>query len=163
LKIRTAKKNDWQQIVEIYNQAVAEGFRTADIVPITIEERLDWLDQHDSNSYPIYVCEIDQRIIGWCSLSPYRKGREALRTSAEISYYVDKKYREQGVASNLIEYSITRAPKIGLRNLFAILLDVNKVSIRLLEKYGFEKWGHLPEIADFNGTICGQFIYGRKV
>jgi len=33
----------------------------------------------------------------------------------------------------------------------------------LLEKFGFEKWGHLPDIAIIDDTICGQFIYGKKL
>ena len=45
----------------------------------------------------------------------------------------------------------------------AILLDINEASTRVLKKFGFEKWGHLPNIAEINGSKCGQFIYGKNL
>lgn len=163
MNIRIATNQDWPSIAAIYNQAVDEDFCTADTDPITVEDRLDWFSQHSPNAYPIFVADQDGCVSGWCSLSPYRPGRKALRTVSEISYYVGTQYKNMGIGSGLIEHAIGEAPKLGFKNLFAILLDRNDVSVRLLEKHGFKKWGHLPDIADFNGTICGQFIYGRKV
>ena len=32
-----------------------------------------------------------------------------------------------------------------------------------MEKFGFELWGHLPNIADFDGIECGHVYYGIKV
>ncbi len=102
-------------------------------------------------------------IIGWCSLSPHRPGRKALRTVAEISYYIHKDHRRKGVADNLISHTIDSAKNSGFKNLISILLDLNKTSIYILEKFGFEKWGHLPNIAQIDGIICGQYIYGKKL
>ena len=104
-----------------------------------------------------------KKITGWCSLSAHRKGRMALENVAEISYYVEHSYRGQGIGRQLMQHALLEAPKLGLHNLFAILLDINQISIRLLEKNGFSQWGHLPDIAEFPDKICGQFIYGRKV
>jgi hypothetical protein len=39
-----------------------------------------------------------------------------------------------------------------------ILLDVNKASILLLEKFGFERWGHFPGIVEFADKTSGQLI-----
>ena len=47
--------------------------------------------------------------------------------------------------------------------LFAIILDSNQGSIRLLEKYGFKKWGHLPRVADFDGIEVGHLYYGLRI
>jgi L-amino acid N-acyltransferase YncA len=40
---------------------------------------------------------------------------------------------------------------LQIKHLFAIVLEDNQASIRLLEKMGFEKWGYLPRVADFDG------------
>ena len=101
--------------------------------------------------------------LGWCSLSAHRRGRMALRNVAEISYYVDQDHRRKGIGRQLMQHALEQAPKLGLHNLFAILLDVNQTSVELLEKNGFSRWGHLPGIAEFPDKTCGQFIYGRKV
>lgn len=161
--IRDAHQKDFADIINIYNHAVDEKFATADTEYVTFESRRNWFEQHSPGTYPIYVAEENGEVIGWCSLSPHRPGRKALRTVAEISYYIHKDHRRKGIANNLIRHTIDSAKALHFRNLISILLDENKLSIHLLEKFGFEKWGHLPEVADFNGVICGQFIYGKKL
>ena len=104
--IRPATSKDYSEIVKIYNHAVDEKFATADTEHISIESRHDWFAQHLSETYPIYVAEENDEIIGWCSLSPHRPGRKALRTVAEISYYIHKDHRRKGVAGSLINYTI---------------------------------------------------------
>lgn len=163
MTIRTATLINYSEIVKIYNHAVDEKFATADTEYVTVDSRIDWFTQHSPDSYPIYIAEENGEIIGWCSLSPHRPGRKALRTVAEISYYIHKDHRRKGVASSLINYTIESAKSLGFKNLISILLDLNKPSIYILEKFGFEKWGHLPGIADIGGVICGQFIYGKKL
>jgi len=163
MHIRTANENDFTHIVKIYNHAVDEKFATADTDYVTVESRKEWFAQHSPQTYPIYVAEENGEIIGWCSLSPHRPGRKALRTVAEISYYIHKDLRRKGVANALITQTIESAKTLGFNNLISILLDLNQASIYILEKFGFEKWGHLPEVAEVDGVICGQYIYGRKL
>jgi L-amino acid N-acyltransferase YncA len=163
VKIRIAKEEDLPRIVEIYNQAVIQGFCTADTLPLKVEDRICWFSEHDPDRFPIFVAEENQSIQGWCSLGSYRCGRKALENVAEISYYVDKHSRKKRIGSKLLAYTISKAPEFGFNNFLAILLDVNIASIRLLEKYGFEKWGHFPDIAEFETGTCGQFVYGKKV
>jgi phosphinothricin acetyltransferase len=163
MKIRPATSLDYNDIIKIYNQAVDEKFATADTEYVTLESRKVWFAQHSADTYPIYVAEKDGEIIGWCSLSPHRPGRKALRSVAEISYYIHTDHRRKGVANKLIIHTIDSAKVLGFRNLIAILLDLNKASIYILEKFGFEKWGHLPLIVEIEGLNCGQYIYGRKL
>ena len=165
MQIRVARQNDLKQLVAIYNQAITEGNCTADISPLTVKERQEWFAGHSPDKYPIFVMEEEETkiIAGWCSLSAHRRGRMALENVAEISYYVDRKYRGKGIGSCLMQHALHEAPKLGLNNLFAILLDINQTSVRLLEKNDFSQWGHLPDIAEFPDKICGQFIYGRKI
>lgn len=165
MQIRIARQADLEQIVDIYNQAVAEGNCTADTEAITVAERQQWFDDHGPEKYPIYVMTEGGHsgISAWCSLSAHRKGRMALQNVAEISYYVDSKYRGRGIGGQIMQFALQEAPNLGLHNLFAILLDTNHISVAFLEKSGFSKWGHFPEIAEFPDRVCGQYIYGRKV
>jgi phosphinothricin acetyltransferase len=163
MQIRTASEKDFADIVKIYNHAVDEKYATADTEHVSVDSRKYWFALHSPGSYPIYVAEENKEVIGWCSLSPHRPGRKALSKVAEISYYVHKDHRQKGVANSLISYTLNEAVRLGFKNLISILLDVNKRSIYLLEKYGFERWGHLPVIAEIDGLVCGQYIYGRKV
>lgn len=161
--IRFAEASDLPQIVEIYNQGVAAGNANADDAPVTVDQRVSWFLDHDSNSFPVYIIELDQRIIGWGSLSSYRRGRNGLRATAEISYYIDYKYHGKGFGKKLIAHMISDASRLGIHHLFAIMLDINPVSENILKSFGFQKWGHLPNIVNLNGKICGQLIYGKNL
>lgn len=163
LNIRTAQQIDWERIIDIYNQAIREGDKTADTELQTVEGRKDWLSQHLNEKHPILLAEIDSKIVGWCSLSPYRSGRKALSKTLEISYYVDFNYRNKKIATKLLNETIGLAIENGTKALIAILLDINSSSIALLEKFKFQKWGHLPNIAEINKESYGQYIYGKHI
>ena len=163
MNLRLACEYDLPQIVEIYNQAVALKSATADITPLSEDNRRLWLAEHRADKYPVFVADQQECVVGYSSLSPYRPGRRALRHTAEISYYVHEDFRGKGVGAGLIEHVIKECPRLGLKTLFAILLDINSDSVRILEKFGFEKWGHLPDVADFDGVECGHLYFGRRV
>jgi L-amino acid N-acyltransferase YncA len=163
LTTRFAAISDLPRIVEIYNQGVAAGNANADIELISTNDRIDWFKDHDRDSFPIYIIETADKIIGWGSLSPYRKGRGGLRRTAEISYYVDYNFQKQGIGKKLIGHMLEECSRLGIQNVFAIMLDINPPSAGILEYFGFEKWGHLPGIVNLKGKICGQLIYGKNL
>jgi L-amino acid N-acyltransferase YncA len=161
--IRTALIADLPRIVEIYNQSVGPNRSTADITPVRVQDREEWFSQHNLEKYPIFLIEVDRLVMGWCSLSAYRPGRLALRYTAEISFFIDRDHRERGLATALIDHILTRCPKLEIKNLLAIVLEWNQPSIRLLTRMGFQRWGFLPRVADFDGKECGHLYYGRRI
>ena len=161
-KARLATPADLPRLVEIYNQAIASGNATADTVPFTVETRRGWFETHATDAYPIYVCEADHQVVGYLSVSPYRD-RPALRRTAEVSYYVDYAWHGKGIGSAMMAHVLADCPRIDIHVLIAIVLEWNAGSIRLLEKFGFEKWGYLPEVAEFDGRLVGHLYYGRKL
>jgi phosphinothricin acetyltransferase len=162
-QIRLAVIEDVPAIAEIYNQAIALNSATADISPVSEDSRRTWLAEHSADTHPVFVAEERGAVICYCSLSRYRPGRMALRYTAEISYYIHEDFRGLGVGSRLIEWAIGRCPKLNIRTLFAIILDINSDGVHILENFGFQKWGHMPNVADFGGTECGHLYYGRRV
>ncbi len=161
--IRLAHIEDLPAIVEIYNQAIPSRQSTGDIEPVRVEDRVTWFREHRSDEHPIFVAEVDGQVAGWCSLSPYRPGRAALRFTKEISYYIAPAYHRQGVGTALIEHTLAACPALEIRHLFAIVLEGNTASLKLLEKMGFEQWGYLPRVADFDGNEVGHLYCGRHV
>ncbi len=163
MDIRFAKIEDLPKIIEIYNQAVVTGNATADLTEVTADDRVEWFYKHSSDSYPVYIVEIDGLTVAWGSLSPYREGRKALQSTAENSYYVDYSYHGIQIGQTLIKYMINDCFRIGINNLFALLLEINIPSIRILEKFGFEKWGHMPNVVSLKAGKCAHLIYGKNL
>jgi len=161
--IRVAIFDDLPDIVEIYNQSVPTHRSTANTTPVTVEGRKTWFQEHKPDKHPIYVAEVDGKVVGWCSLSVYRPGRSALRFTAEISCYMDSNNQQRGVGRELINHALEASPSLGIRNIVAVLIDRNEASRKLVEKLGFQQWGYLPRVLDFDGQECGEYYYGKRV
>lgn len=161
--IRTAKLSDLPAIVRIYNQAIETKKSTGDLTKVDVNSRKKWLKEHDPDNYPVFVCEIGNDVCGWISLSPYRAGREALRYTSEVSYYVDFNSHGKGVGSKLLNYVIRESPKYHIKTIVAIVLERNVASINMLKKFNFEQWGYLPNVADFDSVECGHLYFGLRV
>lgn len=163
MSIRLAKYKDLEAMVEIYNQAIETGRCTADTETFTVEERVSWFEEHQSLEYPLYVYEIDDQVVGYVYLSGYRPGRKAMRFTAEVSYYIHNDYQGQGIGSKFMAFAIEKSKELNYKTLIAILLEWNVPSINLLKKFGFEEWGRLLDIADFDGETCSHLYYGLKL
>lgn len=163
MNIRIATFDDLQPMVDIYNQAILTNRCTADTEIFTFEERIDWFKAHENDAYPLYVYEIDNRVVGYLYFSAYRPGRKAMISTAEISYYLHEDYLGKGIGSNLMTFAINKAPELGFKTLVAILLSINEPSIGLLKKFNFEAWGTMIDIAEFDHGTCSHLYYGLKI
>ena len=159
--IRTAVSEDLPAIASIHNEAIADQ-ATADMDPVRAADRGPWLGAHKPDHRPVIVAEDGPQVVGWASLSSYRPGRRALRHAAEISYFVRRDSRRRGIGRALVSELIDRCAELDIRTVFAILLEDNAASIALLESLGFERWAHLPDVADFDGRHVGQVYYGLR-
>jgi L-amino acid N-acyltransferase YncA len=163
MNTRIAQSEDLGAIVSIYNQAVVDGQKTADITPVIIDERRKWFADHTPDKYPVLVADDGNGVLGYLSISAYRPGRMALCHTAEVSYFVHYDHHRRGIASGLLQAAIDMCPSLAIKTLFAIILESNQSSIGLLKKFGFEKWGSMPRVADFNGIEVGHVYYGLRI
>ena len=160
IRLAGINESEIERINEIYNDSVSRRFLTADTEPTTLSDRIRWLLSYNQTENPVYVAVEDFSVVGWISVRPYREGRSALKSTKEISYYVAKEHQGKLVGSRLLQHVIAEAPQLRIKNLLAIVLESNAASIRLLEKFQFKQWGHLPAVAEFNGQSVGHLYYG---
>ena len=159
LTIRYATAADLPAIVEIYNTTVASRTVTADTTPVTVEDRRDWFDSHSLDRHPIWVTEHDTQVTGWLSLSVFY-GRPAYRATAEVSVYVAATHRRRGIGRALMREAIAHAPSLQIHTLLGFVFAQNKPSMALLKVFGFEQWGFLPRVAEFETHHCDLVILG---
>ena len=160
MKIVTAQRVDLAQIVEIYNQAIEAGKNTADTETLTIHERMEWFNSHSADNYPLLVAKQGDEVLGYLTISPYRYGREALKHTAEISYYIHYSHHRKGVASQLINEAHKQCHSLNIKTLIAILISCNQGSIKLLEKHGYQEWGNMPNTVELTHGKYNHLYYG---
>jgi phosphinothricin acetyltransferase len=67
------------------------------------------------------------------------------------------------LGTHLLQAAIAHAPQIGVHVLLGFIFGHNLPSLELFEKFGFERWGHLPRVAVLDGTERDLVIVGRRV
>lgn len=151
--IRRAEKRDIPELMDIYNEAILNTTATFDTEIKDEKNREEWFLTH-TGKYCIYVCEMENKIAGYASLSQYRD-RKAFDPSVELSIYIHKDYRGQHIGHELMETVLKFAeenPEID--TVISLITSENEASIHLHEAYGF--------------TYCGQIKnagikFGRKL
>jgi phosphinothricin acetyltransferase len=152
ITIRPAQPADVPFITEIYNEAIVNTTATFDTELKTETDRMIWLEAHDE-MHPVLVAELNGRVIGWASLSRWSE-RAAYDTTAEVSLYVHKDFRNQGIGKKLLEVLTLEGEKAGLHTLLARITEGNDKSVYLHEVFGFENVGTLKEV----GKKFGKFL-----
>ena len=160
--IRDAGEADLPTIVEIYNEAIRGRISTAQLDPVSVEERLPWFREHSPESHPLWMAEIEGQIAGWLSFHSFIT-RCAYRSTAEISVYVSAKLRRLGVGRTLLEKAIAHSPRLEINALVGCIFGHNEPSLRLFERLGFERWGFLPRIARVDDVERDLVMVGRHI
>jgi phosphinothricin acetyltransferase len=160
---RDATIEDLPRIVEIYNSTIPSRMVTADLYPVTIDSRVDWFSQHHPSTRPLWVFTNGSgEIAGWLSFENFHP-RAAYQKTAELSIYLDEKFRGLGLGKTLLAEAISAAPALQIENLVGRIFAHNTPSLKLFSTFGFEKWGHLPQVAELDGVKRDLIIMGKHV
>ncbi len=152
LNIRPAIEADVASITEIYNEAIQNTSATFDTELKTLEDRYQWFRSHDEK-HPVLVAVIDEKVIGWATLSKW-SDRCAYDSTAEVSVYVHYEHRDQGIGKRLLEVLTLEGEKAGLHTLISRITQGNEKSIYLHTRLGFENVGVLKEV----GKKFGKYL-----
>lgn len=162
MKFELAATKDLPRIVEIYNQAVLTRKSTADLVPLTIEQRKTWFAGHQNNMQrPLWVIKKNDSITGWLSLSDFYD-RPAYQRTAEVSLYLDQAYQGQGIGKQALKFLADQLIFCQVEIVLAFVFSHNQASQRLFQEFGYEKWGHFPEVASLDQQLRDLDILGKN-
>lgn len=143
--IREAHKSDLQSILDIYNEAIINTTAVYDYTPHTLEMRQKWFDDKQEKGIPVMVAEIDERIVGFTSYGPFRAW-PAYKYSIEHSVYVERAFRNQGIARKLLIHLIDTVRTKDVHTIIAGIDADNAASIHLHKQLGFEDAGHFRQV-----------------
>ena len=163
LRVRDATEADLPAIVDIYNQSIPGGWSTADTQPIAVADRVEWFRKFDPARRPIWVAELDGVVVATAYLSSFYGGRPAYDATAEVSVYVATAYHRRGLGRRLKRWVIEQCPRLGVTTLLSMHFDHNEATRRINESLGFERMGHLTEIAEVQGQKRGLVIWALRI
>lgn len=161
--IRDAGETDLPRIVEIYNCAIPGRLATADLEPVSVEDRMAWYWDHSPTARPLWVIEVKGNIAGWLSFQSFFSGRAAYDATAEISIYLDPDFQRQGLGQKLLSQAISTGSSLGLKTLVALIFAHNQPSLGLFSKFGFQRWGYFPRVAQLDGIERDLVIVGKRI
>lgn len=156
LTVRKATTDDLGAITEIYNEAILNTSATFDTQPKTLKEQKTWFANHKPR-HPILVAEQDGTVVGWASLSKW-SDRCAYSDTAEVSLYVRKEYRGQGIGRQLLDILMNEGKAIGLHTVLARIAEGNQASINLFESENFEHVGVMKEVGKKFGKLLSVYL-----
>jgi L-amino acid N-acyltransferase YncA len=161
LTIRPADEDDLPAIVAILNAAIATRIATAQLDPVDLADRRGWLQRHDAR-HPVWTATDQGGVAGWLSVLPW-SDRAAYDGTAEVSVYVSPDRQGSGIGRKLLRRAIAEAPRLSIEVYVARILTNNLASLRLFERFDFQRWGVMRGIARLDGALRDVAILGRHV
>jgi phosphinothricin acetyltransferase len=142
--LRLATRADAGAINDIQNHYVVHSTATFLTEPLTLEQRLAWLEGR-SPAHPVIVAESGSAVVGWASLEVFR-ARPAYRHTAEFSIYVHRESHRRGIGRALLGELVSRARALGHHALVGGCCSESAAVIALLEASGFSRVAHFREV-----------------
>jgi L-amino acid N-acyltransferase YncA len=152
LAVRSAEPEDAEQIAAIYNYYVMNTVITFEEQEVAVAEMTNRI-REIRTSLPWLVALRGEQIIGFAYAGKW-KTRAAYRFSTEVTVYVRKGVERAGVGSALYSQLLPALKVQGVHTAIGGIALPNDASIRLHEKFGFEKVAHFKEVGfKFNRWI----------
>ncbi|MGK7900082.1 MAG: N-acetyltransferase family protein, partial [Hormoscilla sp.] len=72
-------------------------------------------------------------------------------------------FQRRGLGQKLLSQAISTGPSLGLNSLVALIFAHNQASLRLFSKFGFQRWGYFPRVAQLDGIERDLVIVGKRL
>ena len=156
--IRDAGIADAAELLSIYAQYIDTAITFETALP-TVEEFTARV-RGITEKYPYLAWTENGRILGYAYAHKFGE-REAYSITAELSVYVDQDSRGKGIAAQLYDELLKRLKERGIEKVIAIITLPNDPSVKLHEKFGFEKEGELKAAGRKNGAYWSVGYYSK--
>ncbi len=141
--IRSVQLSDAQALADIYNPYIRDTTITFEEEPVTAEEMATRIAKV-TTTHPWLVWEEAGRVLGYAYSSVWR-ARAAYRHSTEMAIYFGVDQCGKGHGTALYQALLDELRQRGFHLVLGGLALPNEASVRLHEKLGFRKAGHMRE------------------
>jgi|ERR1035438_3752472 phosphinothricin acetyltransferase len=141
--IRPVQLADAQALVDIYNPFIRDTIITFEEEEIAAKEMASRIAKV-TDAYPWIVLEEGGVVLGYAYGSTWRT-RHAYRFATETTIYLAPQGQGKGLGTALYEALLVGLKQRGFHSALGCLGLPNEPSVRLHEKLGFHKVGHMRE------------------
>jgi L-amino acid N-acyltransferase len=138
--IRSGKRSDLGDILEIYNDVIVNTTAVYDYGPHSLEDRIAWFEKKITDGYPLLVYEENNSVIGYASYGAFRDW-PAYKYTVEHSVHIHKDHRGKRIGTRLMTELIRRADDSGYATMVAAIDASNEASIIMHKQLGFALCG----------------------
>ena len=150
---RHVRREDFEQLAEIYNLYIRETVITFEERPITGTEMGERVWKVEAASLPWLVAEVDGLLLGYAYASPWNI-RAAYRQTVETSVYLKPDAIGRGIGTELYRQILALLREKSIHVVIGGVALPNRASVALHERLGFEKVAHFKEVGfKFNRWI----------
>ncbi len=132
---------DLPAVTRSFNEGIDAGELTTDVAHRTEEAMGSWL-LTAAPQFEAYVVDEGAGPIAWASLTRHHE-REAYGPTAELSLYVARERRRQGLGLALGEHLVDRARSLSFHSLVALLPSDSLPARRAAKRLAFVELGSL--------------------
>ncbi len=145
MKLIRCDRSYANQVLAILNDAIVNSTALYDYKPRTPQMMDAWFDTKHRGNYPVIGAINDGReLMGFASYGTFR-AYPAYKYTVEHSIYVAGQFRGQGVGKRLLEEVIAAARGQEYHVMIGAIDSRNTVSIRLHERFQFQRAGTIRQ------------------
>lgn len=140
-EIISMTKNHWERVKQIYCEGIETGIATFQTEAPSYEQ---WDTSH--LKFARLIAFNQGKVLGWIALSP-TSSRCVYSGVVEVSIYIGKDFRGNGIGKALMKEAIKQGEKNGIWSFYSAIIKENIASIELHKKCGFREIGIREKIA----------------
>lgn len=160
--IREASIEDAENVIE-YIKIVSDetDFLISDSSErnFTVKKEKEFL-QNIQNSIleKMFLCEIENKIVGICSIEGVNKIR--IKHRVDLAITVLKNYWGNKIGEKLIDYAIEYCKSNSIKKIELTVRIDNERALKLYKKFGFEIEGEIKKFIYFGGNYYNCYFMG---
>lgn len=161
IKFIKTKEEDLQKCKEIYTYYIENTTATFHIGDISDGDMQDILFC-DLEGYESYVIWEKDEAIGYVLLAPFKK-RQAYRRTAEVTIYLKDECANKGIGTKALDFIEGVAVKNKFKSLLSVVCGENIASIKLFERNGYLKCGHMKNVGEKFGRVLDIITLQKEI
>lgn len=160
MRVRFAEEKDAADLLKIYNQYIDTTITFEYVLPS--EEEFQRRIRETKRAYPYLVCETDGQIIGY-AYAHRSMERAAYQWNAELSVYLDRDVRGEGIGRHMYDILIALLKEQGVKNVYAYVTSPNPRSEAFHREMGFSKLGTYHSSGYKCGRWCDVLLFEKQI